>query len=981
MRKIANLIVKFRYVLIFIFLGLSIISIFLMSKVNINYDMTNYLDKDQTSATSLKIMQKEFGSVGQCQYMVCGDKDEFTFDVAKLLGDKIQEDKGVASVVFAENDTDDNYFKEENGKNYALYKLFLTTGNYETESYDTLDRIDKIIDDFTVELNTYSNGAAVENDFLTNALDKDMIIIISVVALVVLLILTLVSKSWFEPIIFAIIVFGSILINLGSNIILNHISYINDSMSFITKSIAAVMQLALSMDYAIVLLHTYKEMKETTNDKKEAMSLAIAKSFAPVSASSLTTIAGLVALMFMSFSIGFDVGLVLAKGILISLLCVFLFMPALLLIFDTLIVKTSHRSIDEVLYQLNDKHVEKKKQNGKKVFTFTDFQIKTKIIIPVIALILIIIGCIYNYKTEYSFTLEASTDKNATVNVDNEKITDEFGLQNTLVVLIPKDKYSYSEEMKIINYMESYKYKDETIVNSSQGLTTYGVNIPLTSEMFSNEFGISKDILDDVYNMMNLYDSENVINNDGVLYITPENLINFVVNNKAAITYANSKQQELETTYNSFKDDLYDSDGNVKLAVVSAMSTYCSGFEKYLELKEENPAAAQLILESLGEETEEAAALKYQQYKALVSIVNNEYVTNKYSFISNEIYSLIASQSVLNNDEATKGNVYAFELIKFLATYEYPIDELGNKAKLLEIYGMKLQEEISNKQILVNTAYKSLKSDNYYRIIFNLNMEISSDKAFEIIDEITDELYDGEFKDLNLKVVCESFVYSQIKKVFNRDIVVVNLISFFAILLIIAFTFKSYFVPVLLTALIQGAIWITMGTTAMYGSQVFFVCYIVVMCVQMGATIDYAILLTTNYTRNRKTMNVRKSMEHSMKSSLLTIITSSSILIISTFIIGKVSRVKIISDLGLLLTKGCIFSVLVVLICLPQFLILCDKLIEKTSYKTKFYHESDDNLDNDNLGLNENNNIENENNVSLQNEDCINNIDENNDEK
>ena len=239
MKKVGNFIVKFRYALLGIFVALVILCTLLMSRVNINYDMTNYLDKDSESAVSLKIMEKEFGSVGQCQYMICGEK--LTYEDANELKVEINKDEGVASVVFAESEEDEDYFKVVDGKTYAIYKIFLTTGNYEKESYKTLDRIDDIIDTFSnsqYSLSTYSNGASVENDFLTNALDKDMVIIICIVAIIVLVILTIVSTSWIEPLVFAFIVVGSILINLGTNVLLNHISYINDSMSFITKKLA-----------------------------------------------------------------------------------------------------------------------------------------------------------------------------------------------------------------------------------------------------------------------------------------------------------------------------------------------------------------------------------------------------------------------------------------------------------------------------------------------------------------------------------------------------------------------------------------------------------------------------------------------------------------------------------------------------------------------------------------------------------------------
>ena len=396
MKKIAKFIVKSRYVLLSIFVVLIALSSVLMSKVNINYNLMTYLDKNSTSTVSLTKMEDEFGAVGQCQVLVTNVK----YDNALEIKTKIENVSGVASVVFAQNENDREYYNNET--NDALYKVFLTTGNFDTKSYETIDNIKNTLNDYTISL----NGGSVESEFLTNAMERDMVIILIVVLVVVFIILSITSSSWLEPVLFLIIAGGAILINMGTNILLNYIPYISNSMSFITKSIAAVMQLALSMDYAIVLLHAYKEETEKGLNKCDAMTMALTRSFAPVSSSSITTIAGLVALMFMSFSIGFDVGLVLAKGILISLLSVFLFMPGLLLLSDKLLLKTSHKPLDLIIKNSINNKKEKRIKNGKKVYSLTNFQERTKIIIPVCALVVIAFGLFFNLKTNYSFTLQ-----------------------------------------------------------------------------------------------------------------------------------------------------------------------------------------------------------------------------------------------------------------------------------------------------------------------------------------------------------------------------------------------------------------------------------------------------------------------------------------------------------------------------------------------------------------------------------------------
>lgn len=921
MNKIGNAIVKARYVLLTLFAILVAVSAIFMTKVKINYDMTKYLDKDSSSSLSLEIMQDEFGSVGQCQVMV--HAKDFTFEDATILKKKLDNVSGVASIIFAEESSDSNYYKTINGESYAIYKVFLTTGNFDKETYDTLDNIRDAISEYNNEntkIKSELNGGAVSNEFLTNALDKDMAIILIIVAVVVLVILTIVSSSWIEPLIFAIIVGGAILINLGSNILLNHISYIGNSMSFITKSIAAVMQLALSMDYAIVLLHSYKEQKSLCDNNNEAMAKAIAKSLAPVSSSSLTTVAGLVALMFMSFSIGFDVGLVLAKGIIISLLCVFLFMPSLLLIFDKLLVKTSHKSINEILIHKNEKRIAKFQKQGRKATTFAGFQKKTKYLIPAIATLLIIVGAALNFNSKYSFVLEASTDNNATVNIDNKKITDTFGTQNTLVVLLDKENYSYSQEMKLINYMDNYEYKGEKIINSKQGLTTYGVNIPLTASEMSAIFSskgipLNENIVTNLYDIMKSY---NIIFSEKATLEQVINFLNTGVNNIDGITLLCSEiEKNLDTSYKQIQslglyttEDIYNPDAPIIMQYQQLTQGHDNGI--------------------LTKEQEE----QYQKLTPLFTTLSLKQIVDTYPFIPQSV-----AQELTKN-----GDQYNYVVVASASINNIPTlfaESVNDKyANTINAYSLNIKE-----------AYKSLTSDNYIRVIFNMNMPISGDDSFNAINELTDELYDNEdYK--GIQIVSETFVYSQIKDVYNNDIVIVNLISFFSILLIIAITFKSYFIPILLTVLIQGAIWVTMGISTIFGQEIFFICYIVVMCVQMGATIDYAILLTTNYKQNRKTMNHINAMGKAMNSSLMTIFTSGSILILATLIIGLVSKVKIISDLGLLLSRGCAISVFAIILCLPQFLILFDKVIEKTTWKTKFYNNSS--MEFDEITINEN---------------------------
>lgn len=471
--------------------------------------MIKYLDQDSESTLALDKMNKEFGSVGEAQIMV---KNINIDDAFKLQG-KIEGIEGVSAVVF--DSSNKSYYNEGN----ALYKIFLKTGNFELESFDTIKEIRSTLSDYDLAL----NGAAVTTDYLVKEVDKDMTIILIVAVSIILVILTFTSKSFIEPIMFAIISGGAIVINMGTNIMLSEIS-------FITKSICAIMQLALAMDYSIILLNAYNEEK-VNNNNLDAMSIALAKSFAPVSSSSITTIAGLVALMFMSFSIGFDVGMVLAKGILISLLTVFLFMPGIVLIFDKLIEKTKHRSIFEIINH--------KRSLSTSNRTFASFQYKTRILIPIILLALVTVGCVLNTNSKFSYLIETSSDKNAAVNKENDAITDCFGEQNTLVVLIDKNKLD--EEKQISDYLLNYTVDGKKIINSYQGLYQTGIYREFTSAEIASNFGINESLVLNVFDQMG-------IRSDGKVVL--KDFMDYIVKNDYITVFTSSLQTGISDMYN-----------------------------------------------------------------------------------------------------------------------------------------------------------------------------------------------------------------------------------------------------------------------------------------------------------------------------------------------------------------------------------------------------------------------------------------------
>ena len=312
--KLGDFIVNFRYLFLGLFVVLAVICTININNVKVNYDITSYLPDDTETKVGIDLM-KEFGELNQMQVLLT----DISYDDAQEKADKIKNIDNVENVSF--NNTKD-YYKNNN----AL--IVVELGNVSDNTKDkVLSKIDNIVDDSEYYIYVENSDDAVGG--------MNTILIIVVIIIVAVLLFT--SKSYFN-VILAFIVFGiSILLNMGSNFLLGEISYI-------TKSIAIVLQLGLSLDYLIIFLNHY--MKEVKDDDNLILAVkkTVTKSVKEIFASSLTTIAGLIALVFMQLKIGGDIGIVMSKGIVCSMLTVILLLPCLLIIFNKPIMKLEHKS-------------------------------------------------------------------------------------------------------------------------------------------------------------------------------------------------------------------------------------------------------------------------------------------------------------------------------------------------------------------------------------------------------------------------------------------------------------------------------------------------------------------------------------------------------------------------------------------------------------------------------------------------------------
>ncbi len=318
MKKITDFIVENRYLVLVIFIILTIISAVLANKVNINYDIAKYLPDTSETRIGMNIMEEEFDELNGSLNIMFKDLTE---DEKNEIYNYLVGVEGVESVNYENTE-------EYNKDNYTLYEINVDDLADSQQAKNVYNEITEKYEDYEIE----TSGSVAERN--KPVLHLWIILLAIACALVILIIM---CESYAEPFLFLAAILMAVLLNKGTNIIFSSVSHITDA-------ICAILQMALSMDYSIMLIDRYRQEKEQTTNKVEAMKNALYNAFKSISSSSATTIVGLLALVFMSFKIGKDLGFVLAKGVLFSLICIFFVLPALILMFDRLIEKTRKRT-------------------------------------------------------------------------------------------------------------------------------------------------------------------------------------------------------------------------------------------------------------------------------------------------------------------------------------------------------------------------------------------------------------------------------------------------------------------------------------------------------------------------------------------------------------------------------------------------------------------------------------------------------------
>lgn len=748
MRKIAEFIVKRYWLFLILFAALIVYCVFGIPKVKVEYDITNYLPSDTDTAQALKIMDAEFVEYGSATVLV-KDVDR---EKATELADRIKKVDGVVSFSFDAN-SPSNY-KDGN----ALFGIYFSGGSDDARAVRAYNEVVDIISSggcaFSVPVPLVNNYA--------DTLASEMIIIIAIAAAVIIAVLLFTSKSFAEVLAFPVIFIVAAVLNMGTNHWLGTIS-------FVSNTVCIILQLALAIDYAIILCHRFTEEKDKRpNDARGAMVNALAKAIPEISSSSLTTVSGLVALMFMQLGLGFDLGMVLAKSIICSLLTVFLLMPSILLLLSKLMDKSRHRNLVPRVWFLGSGVV------------------KIRYALIAVFFALFGVGAWLSQTVTYCYS-QNSIDTSRPTAVMTAKAEAEklFGANNAFVVLVPSET-APSVQREIIAAATA-----EPLVTSALGWA--GIALPSRT--------------------------------------------------------------------------------------VAGKSYYLTDEINYKELDD---------IAGIGDG---AAAL---------------------------VFSLYALDRGDNPAELAEYKAQAAELFEYVFGNDFLMSMAG--------------ESISAYKQTLEFGKSQLVGTKHDRIIFNVDSSVESAQTFALIKRIMP----------TVRRICPQAIFAgesmsayDLNESFSHDNILISLLTVAFIYLILAFTFRSWGIPAVLVLVIQGAIFMNFSLPAIMGNNLFFFTYLIVSAIQMGATIDYAILLTNRFRQLKTRMPRGEAVKQAISTAFPTVMTSGTIMTVAAFLVGFLTSDPLISSMGMTLGTGTLISIICVLTALPALLYALDPLLEKTVIKRK----------------------------------------------
>ena len=456
MEKIATFIVDKRNLFFLLYAFALIFSIVATGWVKVENDITTYLPEDTETRQGLTVMNDNFVTYGTARVMV----SNVTYETAENICSDLESIDGVTSVDF--DDTTDHYKSAS-----ALFSVTFDGTTTDDISVHALHAIRDMLAGYDTYIDT-EVGVDTSAD-----LQSEMSVILVLAAIVIVLVLTLTSRSYAEvPVL--IMTFGAAaLLNMGTN-------FLCGTISFISNSVTVILQLALAIDYAIILCHRFSDEHES-KDTREACIAALSKAIPEISSSSLTTISGLGALAFMHFGIGRDMATVLIKAILFSLLSVFTLMPGLLMVFSKKIDATRHKNLIP------------------KITFLGKFDVATRFIVPPIFAVVVVVTAVLANKCPYCYSYtDLVTAKQSESQIAHQKIKNTFGVNNMVAVIVPTG--DYDSERQLLKDLDSCAE-----VKSTQGLANidamdgYKLADALTPRQMSELAGLDYEVAEALY--------------------------------------------------------------------------------------------------------------------------------------------------------------------------------------------------------------------------------------------------------------------------------------------------------------------------------------------------------------------------------------------------------------------------------------------------------------------------------------------------
>ena len=442
LEKVAAFIVDKRKAFYFVYILSIIFSMFSMNWVSVNNNITDYLSEETETKRGITLMEDEFITYASAEVMI----DNISYSDAKNLCEELEEIEGVKDIAF---DNTESHYKNAS----ALFSVTFDGKNDDEICLKALEEIE----DKTKYYDVYVSAELGNSKAETTAKEINNVLVIA--CIIILTVLLISSRTYMEIPVLVITFGAAAILNKGTN-------YIFGEISFISNSIAVVLQLALAIDYAIILCHRYTEEREK-REPREAVIKALYKSIPEISGSCLTTVSGLAAMSFMQFKVGFDMSIVLIKAIAISIICVFTLMPGLLMTFSKVIDRTRHRNFIP------------------NITAWSNAIIKIRYITPPIFALVITAAFFIssNCPYAYSYTNLTTITRNES-QIAQEMITDTFGQNNMLAVLVPSGEYDKEQALK--EELEKYPQVDTvTGLASVEAIDGYAIGDKLTPREFA----------------------------------------------------------------------------------------------------------------------------------------------------------------------------------------------------------------------------------------------------------------------------------------------------------------------------------------------------------------------------------------------------------------------------------------------------------------------------------------------------------------